>query len=173
MDIRKINDMFAVTGQITPKDVSLLAGMGFKTIICNRPDGEETAQTPFAQISEQAKKMKMRSHLLAIERTGVTPAQQDAFDRFLFECPKPVIAYCHSGTRSSILWGAFNVGYNYKYMGPERRKARAEPGSDNAAHRRRTSDYDSSGMDRARRKVGLPLPGPEAMPAAYSASAGL
>jgi uncharacterized protein (TIGR01244 family) len=159
MDMRRINDMFSIAGQITTADVNALAQLGFKTIICNRPDGEDIEQTKFSDISALSKKKGIRAHMLPISRTGVTPEQQKSFDHFLFECPKPVFAYCHSGTRSAILWGAFNVDYNYKYMGPERRKARASIDADNpktegAQHRRRTSDYDLGMMEQALRKTG-------------------
>jgi protein tyrosine phosphatase (PTP) superfamily phosphohydrolase (DUF442 family) len=55
--------------------------------------------------------------LLPIDLTGVTLEKQKAFYKLLFECPNPVFAYCHSGTRPTMLWAEFNIEYNYKYMG--------------------------------------------------------
>ena len=40
MDVKHITDEFAVSGQISTKDLPVLAAMGFKSVICNRPDGE-------------------------------------------------------------------------------------------------------------------------------------
>ena len=41
MDIRKINDSISVSPQIKLEDAHELARLGFKSIISNRPDGEE------------------------------------------------------------------------------------------------------------------------------------
>ena len=40
MDKRQLDSQFYVSDQITAEDVASLAAGGFKTIICNRPDGE-------------------------------------------------------------------------------------------------------------------------------------
>lgn len=44
------------TGQITPDQVPMIAENGFKTIINNRPDGEEPNQPTSAEIEAAAKK---------------------------------------------------------------------------------------------------------------------
>ncbi len=44
MNVRKIDDNFAVTGQITPEQVKAVADAGFKSIVCARPDNEEHGQ---------------------------------------------------------------------------------------------------------------------------------
>lgn len=46
MDIRQIDDNYSVSGQIEPDDVRDIAAEGFRTIICNRPDGEEAPSSP-------------------------------------------------------------------------------------------------------------------------------
>ena len=43
MDLRQIVDGYAVTPQIEPSDVAILAAQGVKTLICNRPDMENPA----------------------------------------------------------------------------------------------------------------------------------
>ncbi|MEH6666416.1 MAG: sulfur transferase domain-containing protein, partial [Psychrobacter sp.] len=43
------------TGQITPDQVPMIAENGFKTIINNRPDGEEPNQPTSAEIEAAAK----------------------------------------------------------------------------------------------------------------------
>lgn len=40
MDIRQIDDRYAVTGQIAPDEVRDIVAAGYQAIICNRPDGE-------------------------------------------------------------------------------------------------------------------------------------
>ena len=46
----------SITGQITPDQVPMIAENGFKTIINNRPDGEEPNQPTSAEIEAAAKK---------------------------------------------------------------------------------------------------------------------
>ncbi len=46
MDIRQIDDNYSVSGQIEPDDVRDIAAEGFRTIICNRPDGEGGPSSP-------------------------------------------------------------------------------------------------------------------------------
>ena len=55
MDLRKITDDFSVSPQITPEDVPAIAQAGFRTILCNRPDGEEFGQTPYDAVADAAR----------------------------------------------------------------------------------------------------------------------
>jgi len=41
MEIRKVDDSFAVVPQMQPDELTALAAEGFTAVICNRPDGEE------------------------------------------------------------------------------------------------------------------------------------
>ena len=41
-----ITDDFIVAPQITLQDVAEIASSGFRSVICNRPDGESADQTP-------------------------------------------------------------------------------------------------------------------------------
>ncbi|MGJ3628692.1 beta-lactamase hydrolase domain-containing protein [Sphingomonas sp. MMS24-JH45] len=41
LDIRRIDDRFAVAPQIAVEDVAAIKAAGFVAIISNRPDGEE------------------------------------------------------------------------------------------------------------------------------------
>jgi hypothetical protein len=47
MDIRKINRGLSVSPQIAPADMAELKMAGFRSIICNRPDGEGADQPTF------------------------------------------------------------------------------------------------------------------------------
>ncbi|MEK1931577.1 MAG: sulfur transferase domain-containing protein, partial [Pararhizobium sp.] len=44
MDIRKLTDMIAASPQIETEDLEALAALGYKSILSNRPDGEEPGQ---------------------------------------------------------------------------------------------------------------------------------
>ena len=49
----------SITGQITPDQVPMIAENGFKTIINNRPDGEEPNQPTNADIAAAAKEKEL------------------------------------------------------------------------------------------------------------------
>ena len=46
MQINKVTNYVSVSPQIQLEDVKTLAELGFKSIICNRPDGEDSGRGP-------------------------------------------------------------------------------------------------------------------------------
>jgi sulfide:quinone oxidoreductase len=52
MDVRKLTDDVFVAPQIEVSDIPALAARGFRTIICNRPDGEALEQPSFSEIEK-------------------------------------------------------------------------------------------------------------------------
>ena len=50
MDYRSIDDSYAVSGQITADEVAEIKAAGFRSVICNRPDGEQPGQPTAADI---------------------------------------------------------------------------------------------------------------------------
>ena len=104
MDFRRLSPDLAVSPQIAVSDVAELAAAGFKSVVCNRPDGEDPGQPPFAEIEAAAKAAGMETRWQPVASGGVTEADGIEFARLYAELPKPVFAYCRSGTRCSILW---------------------------------------------------------------------
>lgn len=105
MHYKHMDDAVAVSGQINAVDVGQIAADGFRSIICNRPDNESPGQPSFAEIDAAA-----RTAGIAARYIPVTPGQTDPrqaaqeFRAALAELPKPVLAYCRSGARSTNLW---------------------------------------------------------------------
>ncbi|MEQ8653655.1 MAG: TIGR01244 family sulfur transferase [Kiloniellales bacterium] len=110
MDVKKIDGEISVAPQISPSDVSALAAVGYKTIICNRPDGEGNDQPLFHEIQEAARTAGIEAHYLPVESGAVTDEHAEAFGKILETAPKPVFAYCRSGTRSVTLWALSKAG---------------------------------------------------------------
>src|SRR3546814_5317061 len=54
MTIRSLTPALSVSPQIDPADVVALAASGFRSIVCNRPDGEEAGQPTAAAIAAAA-----------------------------------------------------------------------------------------------------------------------
>ena len=102
-DFRRVTDEFTTAPQISVADVAEAARQGFKTIINNRPDGEDPAQPSAAEIEAAAKAAGLAYHHIPV-RGGPTPEQVEATLAVLQEAEEPVLAFCRSGTRSIITW---------------------------------------------------------------------
>lgn len=114
MDIRIVNNNFAVSPQITPDDLGTLKNKGYVAIINNRPDGEVDGQPLNQDISEMAKDLGLAYYHLPII-SGTLP--EDAISetkRILAEVEGPSFAFCRSGTRSITLWALAQAGEREK-----------------------------------------------------------
>ncbi len=104
MDIKNLDDSLSVSGQLEIHHVGLLAQHGVKALICNRPDDEGSGQANFAEIIQEAEKFGIATAYLPVTQGPVSDEDSHAFGKLLTEMPKPVHAYCRSGTRSTTLW---------------------------------------------------------------------
>jgi sulfide:quinone oxidoreductase len=110
VNAKPITPSLAVTAQITTADVAAIATAGYKTIICNRPDGETPDQTPFSEIKSAAETAGLSAHYLPTITGQVSDADGRAFGEIIASVPQPILAYCRSGTRSATMWGLSQVG---------------------------------------------------------------
>ena len=104
MAIRTLTDDFSVSPQIAAADVAAIADQGFKSIICNRPDGEGADQPLFAEIERAASEAGLAIRYVPVQTGKVSDADVEAFGAVFDELAKPVLAYCRSGTRSATVW---------------------------------------------------------------------
>ena len=104
MQVKKINSAISVSEQINPQDLAGLAAQGFRAVICNRPDGEGADQPSFAEMRKAAEKAGLQAAYLPVVTGAVSDASAVEFAQLLETLPKPVLAYCRSGTRSATLW---------------------------------------------------------------------
>jgi sulfide:quinone oxidoreductase len=109
METKFLTPVLSVSAQISVADLADLAQAGFKSIICNRPDGESADQTGFNEIAKAAEALGLQARYLPAETGKVTNEQGAAFGKLMDELPKPVLAYCRSGTRSTTLWALANA----------------------------------------------------------------
>ncbi|MEI4481667.1 MULTISPECIES: TIGR01244 family sulfur transferase [Phyllobacterium] len=105
MDIRQIDDRYAVTGQISPDDVRDIVAAGYGALICNRPDGESPDQPDFAEIAKVAEKAGIPVYYVPIIAGQLTQDDVDAMASALEQAEGPVLAYCRSGARSTNIYG--------------------------------------------------------------------
>lgn len=99
----------AVMVQPAADDFAALAAAGYKTVINNRPDGEETGQLSAAAAAEIAAQHDLSYVHLPVSMQSLTPGQVQAFGDALNQQPGPIVAHCKSGTRSTLLWALSQV----------------------------------------------------------------
>ncbi len=102
-DIRRLTDSFAAAPQITPEDVAGIKAAGFGFIVNNRPDGEAADQAAGDAIEAAALEAGLGYCAIPIDQSGFTVEQVAALSALMVS-PRPILAYCRSGTRSTNLW---------------------------------------------------------------------
>jgi sulfide:quinone oxidoreductase len=106
MDVKRVTDNFSVSDQLTAKDVPLLSAMGFRTLICNRPDGEDPFQALFEQILAASELSQITAIYLPVTQSGPSLQNIADFADAFAAAEKPVLAYCTTGDRSKVLFDA-------------------------------------------------------------------
>lgn len=104
MEARHITDNLSVSPQVSAQDMPAIASAGFRSIICNRPDGEETGQPTYEEIAAAAAVNGLEMLYLPVIPGEISEADVAAFGVALHDLPCPVLAYCRTGTRSANLW---------------------------------------------------------------------
>jgi uncharacterized protein (TIGR01244 family) len=94
----------SVTGRLDRPDIEALAHAGVRTIVNNRPDGEDPGQLPAAEARRLAEALGIAYHHIPITAATLSRGDVDAFAATLRDAPAPVVAHCRSGTRSTLLW---------------------------------------------------------------------
>lgn len=99
----KLAEGFYVAPQITAVEVEQAKADGVSLIINNRPDGEEAGQPTGETIAAAAASAGLAYVAIPVGPMGINEAMLDAFARALAEHPGPVLAFCRTGTRSTIM----------------------------------------------------------------------
>jgi uncharacterized protein (TIGR01244 family) len=103
-DFRKLSESVWASPQLSMADVQEAAHRGFALIINNRPDGESDDQVPGSEIEAAARLAGMDYVTIPITHAGFSEPQVLAMESALAGATGPVLAYCRSGTRSTLLW---------------------------------------------------------------------
>jgi uncharacterized protein (TIGR01244 family) len=102
-----IDDRVAISGQLQPEDMKEIAAAGYVAVVNNRPDGEAAFGQPrTADLKKAAEAAGLVFLDLPFSGPRASPDQVRAFADLLAERSGRVVAYCKSGMRSSLLWGA-------------------------------------------------------------------
>jgi len=105
--VQQLSADVCVAPQLDPAAMAWAAQAGFKSIINNRPDFEGGPDQPTsAAIETAALAAGLRYAHLPVSPAVQTPEQIARFAELLAELPKPLLAFCRSGTRSGKLYHA-------------------------------------------------------------------
>ena len=90
--------------QIAPADIEAARAEGVRLVINNRPDGEAPDQPSGSEIEAAARAAGMDYRAIPVTPGGFDEGQVQAMAEALENADGKVLAYCRSGTRSTLLW---------------------------------------------------------------------
>lgn len=100
---RQITETVFASPQIDVAAIEKAQRLGIVRVINNRPEGESDDQTPGDEIEAAARAAGIDYVAIPVSHAGFSQAQIDAMEQAL-AVEGPVLAYCRSGTRSTLLW---------------------------------------------------------------------
>ncbi|MDP1566137.1 MAG: TIGR01244 family sulfur transferase [Polaromonas sp.] len=133
-----LSETVSVAGQISPADLPGIARAGFRSVICNRPDGESPGQVNHHELALASSQAGLPLAYQPVASGRVSQQDGDAFAELLARLPAPTLAYCRSGMRSATLWAlsqadrqpwptlvqqAAQAGFNLSGMAPPTRSS--------------------------------------------------
>jgi uncharacterized protein (TIGR01244 family) len=101
---RRVTDQLQVSPQIGLAEVAEAAAMGVTLIVNNRPEDESDDQIPGPEIEAAARAAGLAYVAIPVTHAGFSEPQVTAMADALSGASGPVLAYCRSGTRSTLLW---------------------------------------------------------------------
>lgn len=101
---RTLTDSFLASPQISVDEVAEAAGQGVTLIINNRPDDEDPNQPAGAAIATAAKDAGLSYVAIPVTHAGFSIPQVEAMREALDNNSGKTLAFCRSGTRSTLLW---------------------------------------------------------------------
>ncbi len=104
---RPIAPDISVAPQLSPASMAQAAAAGFRSVVNNRPDFEHGPDQPTsAEIEAAAHAAGLEYRHLPVDGAYQSPEQIAAFAALLAELPRPLLAFCRSGARSTKLFVA-------------------------------------------------------------------
>ena len=105
--LRSVAADVCVAPQLEPAAMAELAALGFKSVVNNRPDFEEGPHQPTsAQMQAAAEAAGLAYAYLPVQPVYQSPEEIARMAELLAALPRPMVAFCRSGTRSGKLFQA-------------------------------------------------------------------
>ena len=103
-EFKPITEGFFAAGQIEPADIIRARDAGIVTVVNNRPDGEAPGQPDGEAIRKAAEDAGLAYTAIPIGPNGFGMDDVEALSAVLDEADGPVLGFCRTGTRSTLLW---------------------------------------------------------------------
>ncbi len=100
----QISEDFSISGQVSLDEIKTLANEGVKTLICNRPDGEEANQITCTEIIAAAKENGINFIHIPVAGKNIPTEPLNEFNQVIDSCDHKIHAYCKTGMRAAIFW---------------------------------------------------------------------
>lgn len=110
MDIRKITDRYYVSPQIAAEDAEAIKAAGITRVICNRPDAEVPGDFQADTIGAAMRAAGLEFEVLPLTHQTMTPENIARQQALAEGAEGTVLAYCASGTRSTVIWALGQAG---------------------------------------------------------------
>ena len=105
--VQQLSADLCVAPQLDASAMAWAAEAGFKSVVNNRPDFEGGPDQPtHATIEAAAMAAGLRYAFLPVHPAIQTPEDIAKFAALLATLPKPILAFCRTGTRSGKLYRA-------------------------------------------------------------------
>lgn len=110
MDIRPLSETYAVSPQIALEDLEAIRDAGYRAVIDNRPDAEIPDDLQTSAMRARAEALGLAFYANPVIGGALTLENVTAQAKAIAAAPGPVLAYCASGNRSSIVWALSQAG---------------------------------------------------------------
>ncbi len=104
MDMRQISPTYFVSPQIAPEDAGAIKAAGIVRVICNRPDAEVPPGLQADAVGDAMRAAGLEFEVLPITHQTMTPENIARQTELATQATGPVLAYCASGTRCTVVW---------------------------------------------------------------------
>ena len=109
--VQPLSPDVSVAPQLGPEAMAPVAQAGFKSVINNRPDFEGGPDQPTSAAMEAAAKAAGLTYAFLPVAPGYqSPEEIARFAELMATLPKPILAFCRTGTRSGKLFRAATAG---------------------------------------------------------------
>ena len=110
MQIVRLTESYFVAPQIEVEDIKKIADAGFVKIICNRPDEEIPSNLHSKVMKTAANEVGIEFEILPLTQFAITGENVEKQFKMVSQANGPVLAYCTSGMRCTILWALSEAG---------------------------------------------------------------
>ncbi len=105
--VQRLDADVSVAPQLGPEAMAEAKAAGFRSVINNRPDFEAGPSQPtHASVEAAARALGLEYAFLPVAPNVQSAEEIVRFRELIDTMPKPILAFCRSGTRSGKLWRA-------------------------------------------------------------------